>query len=126
MHILVVEDNEVERLGMSELLTSAGYHVTAAMDGEEALTSIRRSVPSLIILDMLMPEFDGWEFLRVRSHNPVVRGVPVLVVSGGDFASESWATELGANAFLKKPIAKDDFLGTVERLVRTEPMSSMN
>lgn len=119
-HLLVVEDNEVERLGMVTLLLQQGFEVTPTANGDEALAFIRTFVPDLILLDMLMPKLDGWEFLRVRNHNPLLKKVPVIIVSGGAFASEQWAADLGAQAFLKKPIDTERMTETVKRLT-TEP-----
>jgi twitching motility two-component system response regulator PilH len=118
MHILVVEDNELERLGMATLLARQGYEVTSANNGAEALAFIRTFVPDLIILDMLMPEFDGWQFIEVRNRHPSLQSVPVLIVSGGAFASELWAMELGAEGFLRKPLDTDVLMGKVKALTK--------
>lgn len=119
-HLLVIEDNEIERVGMATLLSQHGFDVTAVGNGEEALAFIHTFVPNLILLDMLMPSFDGWEFLRVRNHNLLLRKVPVIIVTGGEFASEQWANELGAEGFLRKPVDTDLLTTTVTKLTQPE------
>lgn len=119
-HLLVVDDNEVERLGMAALLAREGFEVTVAANGEEAINLLHTFIPDTIVLDMLMPDLDGWEFLRVRNYTPLLKNVPVIIVTGGGFASDEWARELGAEGFLKKPVNTDLLTETVKKLTQAE------
>ena len=102
--ILIIEDNEIERIGLSAFLGNEGFEVAAVSDGQAGLDQVRDARPDVILLDMLMPAFDGWHFLRERRADPGLCRIPVLVVTGLPVATESWAEELGANGFVRKPI----------------------
>lgn len=112
--ILIVEDDADLREMMAQLLTLEGFHTAAVANGLEALEYLQdhHEKPDLILLDLMMPVMDGWEFRRQQQANPDVAHVPVIVLSALDPAS---AADVSANAFLKKPLDFDRLL----QLVRT-------
>lgn len=93
-----------------DFLSTIGYPVNSAHNGEEAIDRARQTHPSLILLDMSMPVMDGWEFLRRRPGEPAVADVPVIVVS----ALVSGTPE-GADGFLTKPIDVSRLLSILDR-----------
>lgn len=114
--VLTVEDDvRIQRL-ISGVLESEGYDVLTAADGEEALAVLEDEEPSVILLDLMMPGVDGWEFLRrLRT-----RGVttPVVLISAiRDLATE--ARRIGATDHLPKPFDVDDLLNKVQEHTRT-------
>lgn len=114
--IFVVEDDEGIRNGLQELLESAGYKVETANDGKEALDRLEASasLPALIILDLMLPVMDGYQFREKQEFNPRLASIPVVITTaGGDI--ESKALNLGAKGHLKKPFSLDDILNTVKR-----------
>ena len=89
--ILVVEDQEDSRRILRDLLTSADYEMTEAVNGEEALASVAKQRPDLILMDIQMPVLDGYEATRRIKAHPALKDVPIIVVtsyasSGGDEA----------------------------------------
>jgi CheY-like chemotaxis protein len=112
--ILVVEDREVDRLGMEAVLRGRGYNVLVASDGKEALEVAINNHPGLILLDMLMPRVDGWDFLKIRKQDPALRGIPVIVVTGVSIASDEWARAAGASGCLKKPVDVEELIAKIE------------
>jgi CheY-like chemotaxis protein len=117
-HVLVVEDHPDVRRTLSELLVQAGYAVTSAADGQEALTCLRTApLPHLILLDLIMPVMDGWEFRRQQRQDPALAAIPLVVVSGGETAPPS-AGFVDAASYLLKPIDFDVLLSTIDRLCR--------
>jgi len=73
--ILVVDDDFSAREVLTELLRDHGYSVISAADGREALNYLQvASPPGIIVLDLMMPVMDGWEFLQHQSHDPALRG----------------------------------------------------
>ncbi len=83
--ILLVEDDAVLQGAMKMMLEWEGYRVTCAANGQEALDRLRDSAPpGLIVLDLMMPVLDGWQFLDDRQHDPALADIPVLVVTALD------------------------------------------
>jgi two-component system, OmpR family, response regulator MtrA len=115
-HILVVDDDPAIRDVVADILEMSDYSVKTAANGAEALDKIQSEQPSAVLLDLMMPVMDGWEFLRrCRGQVPCAR-VPVVVMSAARDAAAA-ARELGAQAYLTKPFDVDTVLDVVERLI---------
>lgn len=98
--VLVVDDDPDIRRLICEELTAAGYQVVAARHGREALDHLRASaLPDLIVLDLVMPVMDGWEFRRQQVAEPSLATIPVLILT----VVEAPLMPTGAAAYLKKP-----------------------
>jgi CheY-like chemotaxis protein len=115
--ILIVDDNDSDRTSLAVLLRNAGFGVYTVKDGGEAYERIPQLKPALILLDMLMPAFDGWSFLDCRRTTPDVAAIPVLIVTGLEVASVAWALALGAAGLIRKPINPDDLIARVQELL---------
>lgn len=113
--ILVVEDDNAIREVLTDVLESEGYQVLNAPNGQEAIRLLRSStLPCLILLDLMMPVMNGWQFRDEQRQDPVLAPVPVVVISAdSDLASK--AAAINANDFLKKPIEINRLLDTVEQ-----------
>ena len=112
--VLVIDDNE----GLVELferyLTGHACRVIAASSGRQGLQLAQTLTPSAIVLDVMMPEMDGWEVLgRLREH-PKTSDVPIIVCT--ILPEEPLALALGAAAFLRKPITRESFLAALDHL----------
>jgi CheY-like chemotaxis protein len=114
--IFVVEDDPDIREILQEILESEGYQVETAVNGLRALTSLREAeaLPSLIILDLMMPIMDGFQFRKNQECDPRLAAIPVLVTTAGGNI-ESKMMEMGVNAFLRKPFDLEDVLDTVRK-----------
>ena len=109
--VLVVEDDEGLRDMMAQLLTLEGFQTATVANGQEALAYLHTSSrPEVILLDLMMPVMDGWEFRRQQQADPALAPVPVIVLSALD---QVRATNLKAEAFLKKPLDFDRLLSLV-------------
>jgi len=109
--VLIVEDDEDLREMMAQLLSLEGFNSASAANGREALAYLHESErPQVILLDLMMPVMDGWEFRRQQQADPSIAPVPVIVLSALDQAR---TTDLDANAFLKKPLDFDRLLSLV-------------
>jgi CheY-like chemotaxis protein len=121
MPILVVDDEAQIRFLISELLSEEGYTVAQAANGREALIYLQtaKPLPCVIILDLMMPIMNGWEFLRIRQQNPVFAPIPIVVISAArTFAT---ATLLGAQEALAKPLDLDRLLATIQQYCPSAP-----
>jgi len=118
--VLIVEDNDIEREGMAAVLRQAGYAALPAPSVDVALAypESTGASPDLILLDMMLPDTDGWGFLELRKKNPALASVPVVIVTGLGVASQEWGTSLGASAVLKKPFDSGDLLREVRKHCR--------
>jgi CheY-like chemotaxis protein len=90
-----------------------GYRVTAAADGAAGLAALRHVAPCVVLLDMRMPNVDGWEFSR-RYRAGTAEPAPIVVMAAG-LNIEAWCLEIGGAACLPKPFDLDDLSGMVGR-----------
>lgn len=113
--VLVVDDDEDLRAALADILEAEGYEVSVAADGQEALEVLREEgapLPGLVLLDMMMPVMDGWEFCAHQRRDPRLAHVPVLVLSASADVERA-AAELGTQGYLRKPMDIDALLGAV-------------
>jgi CheY-like chemotaxis protein len=102
--ILLVEDDDLLRESLREYLADFGHDVATAENGREALAWLAdHGAPRLILLDLMMPVMNGWEFAHRKAQDPGLASVP-LVVFSADAHLDAHAKELGADGSLKKPI----------------------
>jgi CheY-like chemotaxis protein len=114
--VLIVEDDEDLREMMAQLLSLEGFHTATVANGREALEYLHDAgPPQVILLDLMMPVMDGWEFRRQQQADPQLAPVPVIVLSALDQAR---ASALDADAFLKKPLDFDRLLTLVRGYCR--------
>jgi two-component system response regulator MprA len=114
--ILVVDDDADVRASVANALEAEGYQVLGAANGREALNFLSRGDrPDAILLDMMMPEMDGWAFRSEQMRIPELAAIPVVIFSAHGIPAET-ANQLGAAGFLKKPVGLDKLLEAVGRV----------
>ena len=113
--VLVVEDDEDIRGFVTIVLQDAGYSVTEAANGAEALERVKQAPPQVVLLDMKMPVMDGWEFAR-RYKTVAATPAPIIVMTAARDA-RTRASEVHAVEVLSKPFDVDDLLAAVARVV---------
>lgn len=103
--VLIVDDDPDVRTSISDALEEEGYRVHRAANGREALRLLREgaALPDVILLDMMMPDMDGWAFRSEQQKEPRLSRIPVLIFSAYSLPIDA-ATQLDAAGFLKKPI----------------------
>ncbi len=119
-HVLVAEDDIHLRASMQHLLEEAGYRVSTATNGMDALRLLSGFRPDLVILDLMMPTFSGWEFLRELRSHPTNAKTPVLVASAIDVKPEG----LDVDGFIHKPFDSSTLLSHVDRLAQPRGLGS--
>ena len=112
--MLVIDDDPdiLQTLGLC--LSSEGYRVLMAANGKEALDILESEHPSVILLDLMMPVMDGWQFVAELDHRGQ-RDVPLLILSA-DRSVQGHAQQLRASGHLAKPFDLDELLGKVQQL----------
>ncbi len=115
---LLIEDNDSNQHLATFLLRKAGFTVSHAANGALGLDAARRDRPDIIVLDIEMPEMDGYEALQHLRRDPRTRDIPVLVASSYAMPGERQrALELGVQDYLEKPFDPDDFINRVRQLL---------
>jgi len=121
--ILIVEDNDLSRKLLNDLLEAHGHSILATASGVEALRLTRERKPNLILIDIQLADLSGIEVIRRLKADPSTSGIPVVVVTASllpDIRRNAW--DSGCDGFLEKPIDIDGFLHEVEhQLQRSRP-----
>jgi CheY-like chemotaxis protein len=107
--VLIVDDEFASRDGLTVLLEKDGREIVTAADGQEALERLSHiSRPCLIVLDLMMPQMDGWEFLRRQSTDPSIADIPTIVLFGSTLPA-------GAKHQLRKPVDVKKLVALVDQ-----------
>lgn len=116
--VLIVDDSRTIVHALQMLLVRAGYSTLPAYDGVQAVEMAKRHMPDMILMDIVMPNMNGFEATRTLKADPHTRQIPIIIISGTDQVSDRmWGTRLGARAFLSKPINKTDLLAKIGALM---------
>lgn len=106
---------------LSEILEAEGFEIRRARNGKEALEKLEPDPPQLILLDLMMPVMDGWEFAQHMRHKPpAISSIPLIVLSA-DRNVGSKAMDIGAVGHLAKPFELNDLLEMVRRALKGSP-----
>jgi two-component system cell cycle response regulator DivK len=120
--VLIVEDNEMNRDVLSRRLTGRGYAVMLAVDGPRGLAMARTHSPDLILMDLGLPEIDGWECARRLKADAATRGMPIIALSAHAMVGDrEKALDAGCDEFATKPIDFAGLLHKMDRLLATHP-----
>jgi two-component system cell cycle response regulator DivK len=104
--ILVIEDQEDSRRIMRDLLTSAGYEIIEAVTGEEGVSAAETHHPELILMDIQLPDFDGYEATRRIKAMPGLRSIPIIAVTSYALSGDDVkAYDAGCDAYVSKPFS---------------------
>lgn len=127
MTVLVVEDSLPQRQMISELLKNRGLNVTEARDGTEALQKIQTECPDIVLLDIVMPQMNGYELCRRLKTHPKTHQVPVVLCSAksGDI-DRYWGMKQGADAYISKPFHPMELLGTLKQFMQAKTVLQSN
>jgi CheY-like chemotaxis protein len=114
--VLIVEDDLDTREMLGRFLELEGYAVEAASNGRQALERLEEGARAcVILLDLMMPVMDGWQFRREQVQNQALAGIPVIVVSA---AGRDRLQQINADAYLSKPVDLDELLQQIRQFCR--------
>jgi CheY-like chemotaxis protein len=118
-HILLVEDNEMNRDMLSRRLQRKGYNVTIAVDGAEGVAKAEAELPDLILMDMSLPILDGWEATRRLKANGKTQHIPIIAQTAHAMAGDrEKCIEAGCDDYATKPVEITSLLAKIERLIQ--------
>lgn len=116
--VLLVEDNEDNRIVYSTILRHFGYDVQEALNGEEGIAKARELKPDLILMDISIPVIDGWEATQVLKHDPETMDIPIIALTAHALASDrEKAMEVGCDGYLAKPCEPRAVVAEVQRFL---------
>ena len=123
--LLLVEDDRHAREGYRAYLTGAGFHVQALEGGIDALASAKADSPDLIVLDLGLPDVDGWEVARRIKSDEETMNIPIVAFSGRSMQHEQVsALRAGCDVYLTKPCEPSRLLATIRKLLGLGDTSS--
>ena len=115
--ILIAEDYDDNRELLRLLLANANYHVREARNGQECLEQAYENPPDLIMVDLSMPQLDGWEVFKALKANALTAHIPCVAVTAHNDRDRDRALRSGFSDFVGKPFKTEELLLTVRRLV---------
>ncbi|PHV61683.1 response regulator [Cyanobacterium aponinum UTEX 3222] len=116
--VLLVDDMKAELDLLHQYLTEAGYDVTTANNGKEALEMVDNNKPDIIVTDWMMPEMGGLDLCRQLKKNPDTATIPVVACTAKNRdVDKMWATKQGVKAYVIKPCTKEDLVSAVKSAI---------
>ena len=122
--ILIVEDDAINREALARRLERRGYEVVAGVTGKEGLVLAHSTQPDLILMDLSLPEMDGWEATRLLKTDPITASIPLIILSGHAMVSDrDHALAAGCDDFDTKPIDFQRLVGKIGALLQGKERS---
>jgi len=113
--VLIVDDDSAVRTALKELFETEGYTVALAANGRAALNRLREGFrPRVVLLDLMMPVMDGWDFRTQQLQEPALKDIPVLILTAAGFSDETIRTQFGEIPFVPKPPPHERLLQLVK------------
>src|ERR1043166_6126568 len=123
--ILIADDNRDSRGILAACLHDEGFTVDTALDADETIVKALAHRPDLFLLDVLMPRKDGFQLTRELRANPVLKDIPIVLLSGLDSEADKFkGIEAGCDDFLAKPVERGELVGRVQTLMRLHAFRS--
>jgi twitching motility two-component system response regulator PilH len=116
-NILIVDDSKTELMFLSEMLKKAGYAVNTAENAEDARRQIEQAKPDLILLDVVMPGQNGFQFTRSLMRDPRYAEMPIILCTSKNQETDRvWGLRQGAQDYITKPVDRAELLGKIKAL----------
>jgi two-component system cell cycle response regulator DivK len=119
LRALLIEDNENNRYLLTILLRDAGFEVLTAVNGASGVEMVRKEKPDVVLLDIQMPEMDGYEVAATLKSSPDVAGIPIIGVSSFAMPGDKdKAMRMGFVGYIEKPVDPEQFAESVAKVLR--------
>lgn len=117
-HVLIVEDNEMNRDMLSRRLKRKGFDISIAVDGQEGVDKAREIQPDIILMDMSLPKIDGWQATRLVKSNPDTKQIPIVALTAHAMPEDrEKALEAGCDDYDTKPVELPRLLEKIQALL---------
>ena len=109
--VLIVDDAQVDRSNLEKIVSEAGHQALLAESGVQAIERAKRDKPDLILMDVNMPEMDGFAATRKLKADDATKGIPIVFVTGKNQKADlAWGQMLGAKGYITKPYSREQIL----------------
>ncbi len=116
--ILIVDDSPSQLLGIQRIVEKLGHEFITAEDGAAGVEVAKRELPDMILMDVVMPNLNGFQATRTLSRDAATRDIPVVLVTTKDQDTDRmWGMRQGAKAYLTKPFTEDELAGVIQHLL---------
>ncbi|MFT3791338.1 MAG: twitching motility response regulator PilH [Rudaea sp.] len=120
--ILIVDDSPTQLLGLKRIVEKLGHLATTAEDGVAGVDLAKRDIPDLILMDVVMPNLNGFQATRMLAREPTTKHIPVvLVTTKGQETDKIWGMRQGAKAYVTKPIDEKELVQAIKNLLPAVP-----
>jgi len=116
--ILIVDDSPTHTATTRKILETAGYEIVTAENGAAGIEAAKSKKPDLILMDVVMPELNGFQATRKLTQDPETKDIPVILLTTKDQNTDKvWGERQGAKAYLVKPPKNDELIAEIEKLL---------
>src|SRR6201991_241736 len=116
--ILIVDDSPSQLLGIKRIVEKLGHEALTAEDGAAGVEAAKRELPDLILMDVVMPNLNGFQATRTISKEPTTAHIPIILVTTKDQDTDRvWGLRQGAKAYVTKPIKEEELVSTLKELL---------
>ena len=115
--ILIVDDSPSQLLGIQRIVEKLGHQILTATDGAAGVETARAELPDLVLMDVVMPNLNGFQATRTLARDEATRHIPVILVTTKDQDTDRmWGMRQGAKAYITKPFSEDELSEVLERV----------
>mgnify|MGYP003617388907 FL=1 len=123
--ILIVDDSPSQLMGIRRIVEKLGHDALTAEDGAAGVEAAKREIPDLILMDVVMPNLNGFQATRSITREPTTKHIPVILVTTKDQDTDRmWGLRQGAKAYLTKPFSEDELAEVIERIFNARELPS--
>ncbi|MDR6095300.1 twitching motility response regulator PilH [Stenotrophomonas sp. SORGH_AS_0321] len=120
--ILIVDDSPSQLLGIQRIVEKLGHQILTATDGAAGVETARAELPDLVLMDVVMPNLNGFQATRTLARDESTRHIPVILVTTKDQDTDRmWGMRQGAKAYITKPFSEDELSEVLERVFAGQP-----
>ena len=122
---LIVDDSPSQLMGIRRIVEKLGHDALTAEDGAAGVEAAKREIPDLILMDVVMPNLNGFQATRSITREPTTKHIPVILVTTKDQDTDRmWGLRQGAKAYLTKPFSEDELAEVIERIFNARELPS--
>jgi twitching motility two-component system response regulator PilH len=115
--ILIVDDSATNRHGLSEMLSRHGYKCSVAGSGKEAIEKAKAEKPDMILMDVVMPDMDGYQATRIITRDEETKNIPIILCTSKNLETDRiWGVRQGAKDYISKPVDEKELLSKITSL----------